>query len=145
MKKVMISLFAMFIVASVSYGAEYRNDVEMTITSSTNSAVATYTVPGAGSAKNVRVYPYALYQTVASGVTNTVTLKVIPYGESNEYTVDTLAAVSNASTLETFGVGDVTADVDPIVLLPGDQLKLDGTGTASSNVTYRLRLMQEVD
>lgn len=134
MKK-LITLVLM--VGSFAFGQEIFTDVDLTPVASTNTAVATYTVTGSRV-----VYPMALFQAVAGTTqTNTVTLSVIPAGQTNAYTVDTLAAVvSGGKTLETFGIGDVTADVDPIWLNTGDKLQVGGAGTDAGNVTYRLRL-----
>lgn len=132
MKKLIIALIAL---AGVTFGETF---IDVTLTpAGTNTAVATYTAMN-----NRATYPYGLYQTVGGTTqTNTVTVKVTPYGQTDSYTVETLAAViSDASTLETFGIGDVTADVDPIIILPGDVLTLSGAGTAASNVKYVLRL-----
>jgi hypothetical protein len=88
------------------------------------------------------VYPAALFQKVGGGTTNTVALSIAPYGQTNEYSVGSLAAITNANSLQTFGFGDKSTTVDDIWLTKGDVFYVRGTGTASSNVIYKLRLKQ---
>ena len=134
---IVLALACSTFAANVNQNGETYTDTGLTITVSTNTAVATY----AASGENRVVFPMALFQTVTGTTqTNTVTLTITPKGSTSTYTVDTLAAVvSGSSTLEVFGIGDVTADVDPIWLTDGDVLTVTGAGTASSNVVYRLR------
>jgi hypothetical protein len=140
MKKLIIAIIALTALCGFSQtiNNEFYYDVDLTPATSGSAAVATYTFTGTEKV----VFPMALFQTVGGTTqTNTVTLKIVPKGSTSAYTVDTLAAVSSGvSTLETFGIGDVTADIDPIWLNSGDTLNVTGAGTASSNVTYRIRL-----
>jgi len=140
MKKLFIvGLIAL--VASAGYAAQnnvvtYR-DVTLTAVdggSLTNSATFT-----AGKGKTV--FPVAVYQDITTQ-TNTCVLSSVPTGGSTAVTLETLTAVEGTAALETVGVGDVTADVDPIILTSGETLTLTGTGADSTNVTYVLRVKE---
>jgi hypothetical protein len=143
MKKIIsIALIAM---SGLAFGADatgaFYSDVLLSITANTNSiASATYTA-----AAGRVTYPVGLYQTVTSG-TNTVVYKVTPAKGAGTYTLtESTAGVVATSNYDTIGIGDVTADVDPIILQPGDVLTVYGTGTPSANVTEYILKVKTVN
>jgi len=105
-------------------------------TTGTTTAIGTLT----GRAQYV-TYPLAVYQVVDTE-TNTVTMTKLIYGATDTYAAGTLSAVTDSTGVETIGAGDVTADVDDIILSGEDQLILTGAGAAASNVVYRVLLLE---
>jgi len=138
MKKLIIAIIALMSVGA--FAGETVRIVEPTMATGTNTAVATFTA----SANRV-TYPLAVYQVVGGTTqTNTVTMTKTISGVTGSFSEGTLTAVATGVGDQTIGMGDVSADVDDIVILPGGTFVLSGAGTASSNVTYRI-LIKEID
>ena len=117
-----------------SYGDEIIKTVNMTTTGTTTADAVTAAIPAGEQWSILGVYQGVTTQT------NTCLLKRILKGltTSEAVTVETLAAVANTSAIETVGEGDVSADIDPIILTEGDILWMDATGADATNVVYKL-------
>jgi len=76
--------------------------------------------------------------------TNTFTGDLIPSGGTTEVNVIASDIIPTGAEYVTYGEGDVTADKDPIYLVSGDTLTLDGAGTASSNVLYKILVKETI-
>ena len=140
MKKVLI---AIIVAASLtSLGGEVIR--EITYTSSDLTVVGALTNSVTFTARSDRLtYPLGVYQSVSTQ-TNTCVLTQTMGDASTAVQVESLSAVANTTSYETVGMGDVSADIDDIVVLPEEQLILTGTGADSTNVTYVL-VVKEVD
>ena len=123
--------------AIVALADEYVRWVDLT-TTGTTTADAVH-VAKAGRVTSV----LAIYQSVDTQ-TNTCLAKVYLNGDTaaKAVLVKTLAAVTNATASVTVGEGDVSADIDNILLLGGDSLWLDATGAAATNVIYKILIKE---
>lgn len=138
MKKFILIAFTVLAVCGASFGqTDADSYVIKTIgltTTGTTTADATYTVPAGERLSLIGVYQGVTTQT------NTCLVKRVLSGltTSQAVQVESLSAVANTSAIENVGEGDVTADVDPIILTEGDVLWLDASGAAASNVVYKI-------
>jgi hypothetical protein len=137
MKKILVISLLAFI-GSVGHSAQMNVDTYVDITASSITAVGvltnSFTIPG----RKGRVMSLiGVYQDVdATAQTNTVVITLLPKGAPAAVTLETLAAVIDTSAYETVGEGDVSADIDPILLLDGDVFTFTGTGADSTNMSY---------
>ena len=84
-------------------------------------------------------YVLGVYQGVTTQ-TNTCVLTQTMGSASTAVQVESLTAVANTVAYETVGAGDVSADVDDIIISSGETLTLTGTGADSTNVVYVIRV-----
>jgi len=124
--------------AIVALAGEYIRWVDLTETGDTLVA------DGKLTAQSGRVTSVlAIYQDVLTE-TNTVVVKQYLSGATTNdaVTLQTLGAITNATSLVKVGEGDVTADVDDIILTGGDVLWLSGTGATYTNVGYKVLIKE---
>jgi len=138
MKKFILIALTVLAVCGTSfgqgYGAEIIKTVNLIATGTTTADAVTAAIPAGERWSILNVYQGVTTQT------NTCLVKRILKGltTSEAVLVETLGAVANASAIENVGEGDVTADIDPIILTEGDILWLDASGAAASNVVYKI-------
>ena len=133
MKKLIVALIAL--TALTSFAGEVIREVDLTATG-TGTNTATYTC-GSGRI----AYPLGLYQSVTTQ-TNAVVLTQTMGSATTAVTVETLGSVTNTVAYETVGAGDVSSDVDDIIVKGGETLTITGTGADASNVVYVLRVKE---
>ncbi len=139
MKNKILSILLVALVASLAFGATTYSWKSLT-TTGTTTADAVYTARA-----NRATSLLAVYQGITA-TTNDCDAKVILYGltSSEAVTKIALADVELTDAIEMVGEGDLTATVDHILLLPGDQLWLDATRTDATNCVYKI-LIKETD
>jgi hypothetical protein len=135
MKKFIIAI--MVLACAGAFAGDVYKTIALT-TTGTTTADAVYEVPAGERLSLLGVYQGA---TGAAGQTNTCVVKCILNGltSTEAVTLDTLAAVGSTNyVIEAVGEGDVTADVDDIILIEGDSFWLDGSGHTSTGLVYKL-------
>ena len=138
MKKLVIALLALTAISAYSADINVETIREIDLTPSVVGALtnsATYTCPA-----NRVAYPLGLYQSIATGQTNTCVLTQTMGSATTAVQVESLTAVGGTTAYETVGAGDVTADVDDIIVNAGETLTLTGTGADASNTVYVLKV-----
>jgi len=142
MKKLML-LTLVALVAVGSYagtGAEVVSWKTPSITVSTNTADAAIT-----GRRGILTSILGIYcQVGGTAQTNTFTGDLVPNDATTEVNVIASDAIVTGAEYVTYGEGDVSADKDPIYLMEGDVLTLDGAGTASSNVVYKVLIKETI-
>lgn len=141
MRKYITLILLVLAVCGASFGQSFNDGVIRTIsltTTGTTTADAVKAVP-----TGVRWSVLGVYQSVNTE-TNDCDMKVYLNGTTTSEAVTKVALVNvtNTTAIENVGEGDVSADIDPIILTEGDTLWLDATGAAASNTTYKIIVRQ---